>query len=553
MLKNKTFLMLALLIPFLSSAPAELKAAASLETPGINASEVEKESQTENQAEIQQQETSDYESQQNPKFAIGNIKLTSDEIEIRDYSSILASYENREVTMAELNDLSRILTKDLRSNGYPASTIYVPNQSFTQGGELILAVEPGHYGEITIDNQSKLPTSKVKGYFARLKKGEIIRSRELETAMNKLTSVGGIRAAGIFAAGKENGTADLSIKIQNGKKSTEILYAENYGTKSAGRYRYVLQGDVQFSEVAGTLNYALVFSNKDQHNYNLGYSQLLGHSATRLGLNISRSDYELGGAYRALGAEGDALTFGLSCSTPIYNTWKESFNFNYGYNYRKLEDEQKAFDVNMKKHSYSVYAGFDGMLRDSKSYLDYQLTYTAGRLKFDNDWARYVYGASNTEGNFKKTNFNARYIQTFNRKFDLQVKFAGQYANSNLDGSEEIVLGGINGVRAYPTGVGSGDDGYVTNIELRYHTKTPGLTFSTYFDMGHVKVTHDSNNPSAGGETAKGWGIGLNYTKPGDYFIRLDYARRIGGLDYYENSEDAKDKGRFWFMLGKVF
>ena len=71
--------------------------------------------------------------------------------------------------------------------------------------------------------------------------------------------------------------------------------------------------------------------------------------------------------------------------------------------------------------------------------------------------------------------------------------------------------------------------------------------------MGHVKVTHDSNNPSAGGETAKGWGIGLNYTKPGDYFIRLDYARRIGGLDYYENSEDAKDKGRFWFMLGKVF
>ena len=47
MLKNKTFLMLALLIPFLSSAPAELKAAASLETPGINASEVEKESQTE--------------------------------------------------------------------------------------------------------------------------------------------------------------------------------------------------------------------------------------------------------------------------------------------------------------------------------------------------------------------------------------------------------------------------------------------------------------------------------------------------------------------------
>lgn len=42
-------------------------------------------------------------------------------------------------------------------------------------------------------------------------------------------------------------------------------------------------------------------------------------------------------------------------------------------------------------------------------------------------------------------------------------------------------------MRAYPTGVGGGDEGYVGNLELRYHTIVPGLTPSAYFDMGHVK------------------------------------------------------------------
>ena len=25
----------------------------------------------------------------------------------------------------------------------------------------------------------------------------------------------------------------------------------------------------------------------------------------------------------------------------------------------------------------------------------------------------------------------------------------------------------------------------------------------------------------------KGWGIGVSYSRPGDYFVRLDWARRI--------------------------
>lgn len=49
----------------------------------------------------------------------------------------------------------------------------------------------------------------------------------------------------------------------------------------------------------------------------------------------------------------------------------------------------------------------------------------------------------------------------------------------------------------------------------------------------------------------KGWGIGVTYSRPGDYFLRLDWARRIGLAN--NASDDAKAKNRLWFMVGKVW
>ena len=76
----------------------------------------------------------------------------------------------------------------------------------------------------------------------------------------------------------------------------------------------------------------------------------------------------------------------------------------------------------------------------------------------------------------------------------------------------------------------------------------PGLVLSTYFDAGHVRLSHDGSD---GSETLKGWGLAASYTRPGDWFARLDYARRIGASKYL--SEDAKSKGRVWFLLGKIW
>ena len=48
-----------------------------------------------------------------------------------------------------------------------------------------------------------------------------------------------------------------------------------------------------------------------------------------------------------------------------------------------------------------------------------------------------------------------------------------------------------------------------------------------------------------------GWGIGVQYAKAGDYYLRLDYARKLNGEAF--QSEDKDKNGRLWFQAYKLF
>ncbi len=102
--------------------------------------------------------------------------------------------------------------------------------------------------------------------------------------------------------------------------------------------------------------------------------------------------------------------------------------------------------------------------------------------------------------------------------------------------------------RAYPFGEGAGDEGYLSSLELHYKTVLPGVMLRAYYDMGHVNLAADGRY---GGQTLKGWGIGVTYQHPDHYFMKLDYARRIGLAENASN--DARSPQRIWFLAGKTW
>ena len=220
-------------------------------------------------------------------------------------------------------------------------------------------------------------------------------------------------------------------------------------------------------------------------------------------------------------------------------------NINYGWAYRKLKDELRSFDYLVKKHSNSAYIGVSGREQDRKTAISYDITASSGRLTADN---ASVYGVPldiASEGKYTKgvaaVNINHNIDKHFNFIFKSQI----QRASDLLDSSEQFYLGGPRGVRAYPQGEGTGDEGYQATAELVYNTYIKGLSLSAFVDFGHVQYTADNSYP--GGTTLKGWGLGIAYINR-NYWARLDYARRIGLAE--DATEAAKAKQRLWFVSG---
>ena len=470
-------------------------------------------------------------------------QLNADEL-----SRKAARYTERTISTAELNTLLGDLTAYARSHGYPAAAAYLPPQTNADGA-LTIRILAGRYGNITIENNAAIDDGQIRRLAHALHTGGAIEGRRLEKALYNIAALGGIEAAGLLSPGADFGTSDLTIRVRDGKRQSFVLYSENYGSKSSGRYRYGVQASLSNITRSGDrLSLAATLSNEDLRNYSINYTRPIGVDGSMLGLGVSRMDYELSGAFRRLGAQGHADTVSLFGTSPLLRTSRDTLSLTYGWDYRKLEDEYKNVGMTLEKHSNAAHIGVRGEMVRPRTRLTYDLTAYHGTIASDSAMAERQMRRAGTEGSFTKGVLNLGVRQELGGRFHLNLKTQFQAAGDNLDSSEEIYLGGASGVRAYPQGEGSGDSGYLASAELVYRTGIPHLDLSTYYDTGHVVYAHDGVD---GGTTLSGWGIGVSYSRPGDYFLRLDWARRIGLAR--NASEEAKAKNRLWFMVGKVW
>ena len=483
-------------------------------------------------------------------FRLTRIDITQDGTQLNadELKHRAAGYAERTISEAELNALLGDLTQYARSHGYPAAAAYLPPQSNADGA-LEIRILAGRYGNINIENSAAVDDGQIRRLAHALHTGAPIEGRRLEKALYNIAALGGVEAAGLLSPGADFGTSDLTIRVKDGRRQSFVLYSENYGNKTSGRYRYGMQvGLSNLTKSGDRLNLATMISNADLRNYSLTYTRPVGVDGTVLGLGISRMNYELAGEFRRLGAQGRADTVSLFGTTPLLRTARDSVSLTYGWDYRKLEDEYKNVGMTLEKHSSAGHIGVRGEMNRPRTRLTYDITAYHGTIAADSRMAERQMRRARTEGSFTKGVLNLGVRQELGGRFHLNVRTQLQAAGDNLDSSEEIYLGGANGVRAYPQGEGSGDSGYLASAELVYRTGIPHLELSTYYDTGHVQYAHDGAD---GGTTLKGWGVGVSYSRPGDYFLRLDWARRIGLAR--NASEEAQAKNRLWFMIGKVW
>jgi hemolysin activation/secretion protein len=165
-----------------------------------------------------------------------------------------------------------------------------------------------------------------------------------------------------------------------------------------------------------------------------------------------------------------------------------------------------------------------------------------------------------SDGSFTRVTASLARLQHMTDDLSLFVSARGQGANQNLDTSEKFILGGPTGVRAYPVGEGSGDEGWAGNAELRYDVpggiKIGDLQLIAFADAGGVRLnrhpwTGSVNTATGRNEyTLAGAGAGFNLKFSKVATLRASWATAIndnpGRSTTNKNANGLARKNTFW-------
>ncbi len=511
---------------------------------------------TEQAQRIQRSETDPdlgkFQERKEASFILRGVQIVS-EMDFSDREKaekeIVEKYIGKEMTLVGLNNLTGEITKLYRTRGHIAAVAYIPAQK-NENGVVVINVMQGFFDAVNVNYKTKISESKVSRIISRIKTGDPVNRATLEDVLYKINDIDGIKATAFLAPGKKEGSTVVNITIELDKRSRHILYTDNYGNQSSGRYRIGSLNDFYNLDKSGTkITVGGLASTQNSLDLyaDVGMLNTYKGKVNKWGFHFGRSNYKLGNEYRDLDAKGLMFSWSLYGTTTVRKTLSSSFSWTYGLNYNNMEDDIDAFGLSGKKHSYTANVGIIGNERRKNNHFGYSGRITAGHLFNDSWYTNYVNMAGQTEGAFYKFNADIDYDYMLSSRLSYQIHASWQAASKNLDSSERMTFTGINGIKAYPTSDLSADMGLLARGMLIYKTGIPNLSMNLFIEHAEGKPRKSLDNYVY----LHGYGIGMAYAKPDDYFIKMDYARRIGFDDAL--SERAKARGRFWFIAGKIF
>jgi hemolysin activation/secretion protein len=271
---------------------------------------------------------------------------------------------------------------------------------------------------------------------------------------------------------------------------------------------------------------------------------------------VSHLNYKLGEDFANLDLSGQATTYGADFRYPMIRSRGANVNAIAGLEFKKLEDDTVE-SVTGKRDFNRAHLRLQGNHTNTQAggaITQYQMTLQYGDVKnslTDNKTETFGYVTANVSR-----------LQNISSQWNVFVSAETQQMPSrNLDSSEKFSIGGISGVRAYPSGEATGDSGYKLTAEARYDfAGLQGLggdwQLQVFVDHGAVLRNKETTSPFdtlPNRNELTGAGLGVSWSKSSAYSVRATYAikvndkpfqRRGSGLD----SEGKDDDGRFWLQ-----
>ena len=469
--------------------------------------------------------------------------------------NLISSYSNKDLTFNELQEITSIITKAYRDKGYFVARAYFPIQNIQENDNvIIISIIEGNYGEFKLTNNSYVKDNLVQAMLDNVKDENIISSNTIERAMLLINDTPGVAVSKAqIMPGTEVGTSDFGIETVPQNRFDGYIVGDNYGSKFTGKNRLQSLVNINSPYLIGdklTIS-GLLTNGSDLKNGKIAYSFPLASNGLRGELSYSRTEYNLTKDYDYLNADGNSNIFEAKVSYPVIRTQTENLDLSLKFASKDMNDyldDELSADKNIKSLVGTLSYDKNYELFGLVSFLDSTFNLTTGRLNQDDEDV--------DTGRYNKVDLYISNLLYLNRIFSLNTSLTAQkvLGNKNLDGSEDLSLGGAYNVKLYPDSEQSGENGYVLNMEL--FTQLPNINqyshkVGIFYDMGDVYMEDSSKDSDFERKRLQDMGLGY-YVNFKEFFLKAQMAWNINS-QAISSENTSHNNSKFLIQSGLVF
>ncbi|MBF0485329.1 MAG: ShlB/FhaC/HecB family hemolysin secretion/activation protein [Candidatus Omnitrophica bacterium] len=493
------------------------------------------------------------------KIEVTGAKLLS----AKDINAIIKPFENKTLTIREMQDVANRITDAYRQKGYITSRAILPPQK-VENSILKIEVIEGKMGDITVQGNKYYSTSLIKRKID-LKPGVPFDYTKLQNNLSIINQYQDRKVKTVLKPGQAPATTDLVLDVKDNLPIHVGLSYDNYGSRYLRHFRY--QGTVTDNNLLGfddimTLTYQTAEGHNTYRLNSLRYLFPLSNT-TQLGFYAGKTQLRLGKEFEDLNARGKSdlysiyLTHALLKNDTTDLTLSEAFDYQDVYNFElgqeTSRDRLRVARVGLKLDKSDNFNGRTIINNEIQQGIPHQW----GSLKSKDPTAS---RANISGGLFTKDVLDVLRLQNLPLDSTLLLKGQGQLASHALTASEQFQIGGISNVRGYPSGEVVGDDGISLTGEWSFPVyfipKNIDAPFSKakLYDALHLAAFYDWAEAylrvPAGEKKDKklsSLGCGLRYDLPENFSARLDVAWPLDQLPSDGNHMHA------WVKISKDF
>jgi len=405
------------------------------------------------------------------KMLVKNINVTGVTLFSADrIKAITGKYENKELTLKELQKIADLITDLYRQEGYITSRAYLPPQKIEQGSLEIKVIE-ATVGDVQVKGNRFFSTGIIDRYVT-LKKGDTFNYTDLKRDLQKINEHPDRNVKAVLAPGKAPGSTDVLLDVKDSLPIHVSVGYDNFLSRFLRRNDYtttVTDNNLLGQDDIFTVQYNRADAN-DYYYYSARYLYPVTKSLD-MGVFFARSRMVLGREFTDVNSRGKSKMVSLYGRQNLVKNDNLDLALTFGFDYKDVYNFLQGSVSSRDK------------LRVARTGLDFDMADDLGRTLISDDFNYGIPGImggtksnlsstdmptsrAGADGQFVKDTLNLLRLQKLPFDSTLLWKNQLQFSPSILTATEQFQAGGPANNRGYTPAEFVGDRGYAMSWEM---------------------------------------------------------------------------------------